>query len=275
MTFATYELSADQGAPLLLFDFFVGSAHFRYTTADRPIAYLAQTYNPIPISAGAINQGNEIKKKTLAVKVPLSDPVVQVLATFPPSGDFMLTITALHQTDPDVQGFNVFVGRVISQNQAGGVVTMNCEPAYTGVKATGLRRRFQLNCAHVLYGAGTCTLAPSSFAVPTAISAIAGTAVTCAGLTAPAGLALSDFAGGYIEWDSGLGYLETRSINSIAGVVLTINYGSPDLVNGLALTAYTGCDHSTTACNNRGNILNYGGQPYIPSVNPLTGNPIY
>jgi len=24
-----------------------------------------------------------------------------------------------------------------------------------------------------------------------------------------------------------------------------------------------------------GNVLNYGGQPYIPTVNPLTGNPIY
>lgn len=271
MTFAAYELSADQGEPLLLFDFFVGTAHWRYTTADRPIPFSAQTYAPLAISAGSINQGNEIKKKTLAVTVPLNAAVVSVLASFPPSGDFMLTITALHQTDPDVQGFNVFVGRVMSQSQTGGTMRMNCEPAYTGVKTTGLRRRFQLNCAHVLYGVG-CTLSAASFVVPTAVTSITGTAVTCAGLAPPAGL---KFDGGYIEWDSGLGYLERRSINKAAGDVLTIAYGSPDLVPGLALNAYPGCDHSTTACTAFGNMLNYGGQPFIPAVNPLTGNPIY
>jgi uncharacterized phage protein (TIGR02218 family) len=271
MTFATYELSEDQGAPVLLFDFFVGVAHWRYTTADRPITFSAVPFAPAAISAGSINQGNEIKKKTLAVTIPSNLPVALVLQTFPPSGDFMLTITAIHQTDPDLQGFVVFVGRVISQSQAGAVITMNCEPAMTGVKAVGLRRRYQLNCAHVLYGVG-CTLTPSSFVVASAVSAVAGTTVTCAGLTPPAGL---KFDGGYIEWDSGLGYLERRSINKAVGAVLTLAYGSPELAPGLAVNVYPGCDHSTAACTAFGNILNYGGQPYIPAVNPLVGNPIY
>jgi hypothetical protein len=283
MTFAAFELSADAGSPVLLFDFFVGTAHWRYTTAAAAITYAANEYDPLAIDAGSINQGNEIRKKTLAVKVPLNALVVSVLQNFPPSNDFMLTITALHQTDPDLQGFNVFVGRVVSQSQAGATVTMSCEPAYTGVKAVGLRRRFQLNCAHVLYALGSCTLLPINFQVITAIASIDDTAVTCTGVgtALPAG---QSFAGGYIEWDSGLGYLERRSINSIAGDVLTIAYGSPDLIVGLALNAYPGCDHTTTNCiamnppggdPAKGNILNYGGQPYIPTVNPLTGNPIY
>lgn len=277
MTFDAYETSIDQGEPVLLYDFFIGTAHWRFTSADRSIIYLANEYDPLPISSGSINQGNEIKKKTLAVTVPLDASIVGVLASYPPSGDVMLTIVALHQTDPDYQGYTVFVGRVMSQSQAAATVTLNCEPAYTGVKATGLRRRWQLNCAHVLYGVG-CTLIPSDFQVTTTITAIVGTAVTCSGLVPPTGLS---WAGGYIEWDSGLGYTERRSINSAAVDVLTIAYGSPDLVNGLSINAFPGCDHSTAACTAFGvaggtdQILNYGGQPYIPSVNPLSGNPIY
>lgn len=271
MTFDVYERSLNQGEPVLLFDFFIGLSHWRYTTADRTITYLSNGYAPASISAGSINQGNEIKKKSLTVTVPLSADVVQRLQSFPPSGDFMLSIVTLHQTDPDLQGYTVFIGRVMSQSQAGGVVTLNCEPAYTGVKTTGLRRRWQLNCAHVLYGPG-CTLLPSAFVTPASISGILGNVISCAGLVPPIGLA---WAGGYIEWDSGLGYNERRSINSASASDLTIAYGSPDLTVGLLLNVYPGCDHTTAACIAFGNMKNYGGQPYIPSINPLSGNPIY
>jgi hypothetical protein len=275
MTFATYETSVDQGEPVLLFDFSIGLTHWRYTSADRNITYLSNVFSPLAISAGSINQGNEIKKKNLEVTVPLDAAVVAVLQLYPPSGDFLLTITALHQTDPDQEGFVVFLGRVMSQAQAGASVKMNCEPAATGVKATGLRRRWQLNCAHVLYGVGTCTLSPSAFVVASTISSVVGPVITCAGLAPPAGL---KFDGGYIEWYStALGYIQRRSINKSAsgGSVLTLAYGSPELVATLAVNVYPGCDHSTAACTAFGNILNYGGQPNIPAANPFSGNPVY
>jgi len=130
----------------------------------------------------------------------------------------------------------------------------------------------------VLYAPSTCTLSPSTFKVVSAITSVVGPVVTCAGLTPPIGLT---WPGGYIEWDSGLGYPERRSINSASGAVLTLAYGAPDLAPGLAVDAFPGCDHSTTACTNFGiaggtdQMLNYGGQPWIPSINPLAGNPIY
>jgi Phage conserved hypothetical protein BR0599 len=272
MTFNAYETSIDAGMPLLLFDFFVGTAHWRYTTADRNITFSAATFAPAPISAGSINQGNEIKRKTLDIIVDAGLTVVGRLRNFPPSSDLMVTITALHETDPDQEGYVVFIGRVVSQSQAGVKVRIRCEPAYTGVKAVGLRRRWQIGCPHVLYGVGTCTLSPAAWRVVSAISAISGTAVTCAGIAPPTGLS---FAGGYIEWDSGSGYNERRSIDSAAGTVLTIAYGSPDLIVGLALNVYPGCKHNAADCTSFGNILNYGGELYIPSVNPLAGNPIY
>jgi hypothetical protein len=283
MTFATYELSIDQGQPILLYDFFIGTAHWRYTSADRIITYLSNPYEPIAISSGAVNQGQEIKKKSLPITIPLDSAVVSVLQDFPPSSDFLVTISQLHYTDPDQQGEIVFVGRVMSQKQAGATIVMSCEPAYTGVKTTGLRRRFQLNCAHVLYGVG-CTILPSTYVTAAVIASVSGPTVSIPGLTPPAGLS---FAGGYIEWTSANGgYLERRSINSMSGggATLELAYAALDLVPGLAVNVYPGCDHTTGNCiafnlapqdPTNGNILNYGGQPYIPAVNPLTGNPIY
>ena len=283
MTFDAYETSVDQGEPVLLYDFFIGTAHWRYTSADRAITYLTQDFEPIAISSGAVNQGQEIKKKSLPITLPLDTDVVSVLQDFPPSGDFLVTITELHFDDPDQQGYICFVGRVMSQKQAGATIVMSCEPAYTGVKTTGLRRRFQLNCAHVLYGVG-CGILPSTYVTAAIISSVAGPTIGVPGLTPPA--AGLSFAGGYIEWDSGRGYLERRSINSMSGggATLELAYAAVDLVPGLAINVYPGCDHTTGNCIAfnlppqdpvDGNILNYGGQPWIPAVNPLSGNPIY
>lgn len=284
MTFDAYETSVDQGEPILLYDFFIGTAHWRYCTGDRTITYLANPYAPIAISSGAVNQGQEIKKKSLPITLPLVTDVVSVLQSFPPSSDFLVTITELHFTDPDQQGYICFVGRVMSQKQSGATIIMSCEPAYTGVKTTGLRRRFQLNCAHVLYAANSCTIDPSVYVTAAIISSVAGPTIGVPGLVPPV-VGLS-FAGGYIEWDSGRGYLERRSINSMSGGGASLNlaYGADDLVPGLAINVYPGCDHTTGNCilfnlppqdPVNGNILNYGGQPWIPAVNPLSGNPIY
>jgi hypothetical protein len=281
MTFAAYELSAAAGEPVLLFDFSVGLAHWRYTTADRPITYAANVYAPLAITAGAVNQGTEIKKKTLAITVPANATIVPLLQTYPPSSDVLITIYSLHQTDPDLQALTAFVGRVMSQSQAGATVTISAEPAYTAVKATGLRRRWQLNCAHVLYGVG-CGVSPATYRVAGVLTAVAGPVITVSGLVLPA--AGLQWPGGYVEWASGFGYDERRSINGAAGSVLTLSYPSPDLAIGLHANFYPGCDHSTGNCEafnlppqdpTNGNILNYGGQPWIPAVNPMTGNPIY
>jgi len=272
MSFDQFETSASGGEPVLLFDFFIGLAHWRYTTADRSISYLSNTFIPAAISAGSINQGQEIKRKTLSVIVPADLLVVQRLQQYPPSGDLALTITALHYDDPAAEGRSVFIGRVMSQSQVGITVTLACEPAYTGVQTVGLRRRWQLNCPHVLYAPTTCTLNAAAFKVVTNIGAVAGPVITCPGLAPPAGLA---FPGGYVEWDSGNGYFEQRSINAAAGGVLTLAYGSPDLVAGLSINAYPGCDHSGANCNAYGNILNYGGELNIPGKNPMSGNPVY
>ena len=273
MTFAAFETSIDQGEPILLFDFSIGVLHFRYTTADRNITWATNVYTSAPISRAAIKQGSEIKQQTLKVTGPRDLSVAALYATEAPSAAVALTITALHHDDPDAQGVADWIGRVLSAKWTGSNVELACEPVYTSVQTMGLRRRFQISCPHVLYGV-QCTVAPSPYATPGTVTALSGFAISAAPWGTPPGAGLS-FVGGFVTWDSGNGYLERRTIQSVSGDALTIDNIGPGLAIGTVVTAYPGCDRSMTNCQAFGNLLNYGGQPYIPTINPMNGNPVY
>ncbi len=269
MTFQTFEISVASGEPILLFDFSVGSAHFRYTTADRTIMYGGNAYAPRAIKRSNPQVGPDVRRQTLTVTAPRDIEVAQLYAVYAPSRDVLLTITNLHFTDPDGQGIVDWIGRVIGPTWKGSTVDIACEPVYTSVQATGLRRRWGVGCPHVLYGQG-CTLNAHDFGIGTTLSAASGLTITIPSASLPTGLS---FLGGFIEWDSGSNYWERRSIDAVADfdTTLTLSYGSPQLAPGLIVIVYPGCSKTTANCAAFGNTLNYGGQPFIPVVNPMDG----
>lgn len=282
MTFDAYETSPASGEPIFLYDFSVGVTHWRYTSADRPITVSANVYAPISISAGNIIQGQEIRQKTLAVTVPRDTAIVTQLQSFPPSTDLLLSVFALHYDDPDAQAVVIWIGRVRSQNQKASSVEISCEPAYTGIQTAGLRRRWQINCAHVLYAVGSCNVLPSAVAVAAVLASAAPTAFSITSPDFVVPVPGMSFAGGFVTWASENGYTESRTINSVSGTSLILATFSPDLVAGLAVIAYPGCNHTTGNCglfplagSGVGNMPNYGGAPYIPLKNPFDGNPVY
>lgn len=268
MTFNAYETSIASGEPILLFDFSLGLSHWRYTTADRPITYQTNVFAAAPISRTAPVQSSDIRQQIMRVTAPRDIALAAIFAQFPPAGDVLLTVTAMHYTDPDAQGIVDWVGRITAVIWKGSEVEFSCEPVYTSVQTMGLRRRWGLNCPHVLYGVA-CTLNPALFKVTAPIQSVSGFTITGAGFNPPAGLS---FAGGYVEWDSGSGYLERRTIDAVSGTTLTLAYTSPQLVPGLSISLYPGCNRTTANCNAFGNILNYGGQPNIPMHNPMDGS---
>lgn len=274
MTFQAYETSIASGEPILLYDFTIGIAHYRYASGDRPITYLTNSYAAAPISRTAPMQSSDIRQQTMRVTVPRDLGVTQLWAQYPPAGDVLLTVYSTHYTDPDGQFIVDWIGRVTGVTWQGSTAEIACEPVYTSVQTMGLRRRWGLNCPHVLYGPG-CTLVPALFRVVAPIQYVSGFAITGAYFLPPAGLS---FVGGYAEWDSGSGYFERRTIDSVSGTTLTLAYGSPALVPGLSVSLYPGCNRTTTNCNAFGNLPNYGGQPNIPTKNPMDGsiaNPVY
>lgn len=274
MTFDTLERSLAKGEPILLFDFALGLTHFLYTTADRPITYLSRVFQPVAIRRSNPIKSSDVRRQMMTITAPRDIDVADVFAGWSPSIDMLLTITSLHYTDPDAQGIVDWIGRVTSPAWKGSYVEITCEPVYTSVQTAGLRRRWTINCPHVHYGAG-CALATGPFKATSTIASVAGSVVNIpAFATVPTGLS---YLGGWLEWDSGNGYFERRTIEEVSGGVLTLAYGSPDLVPGLSVNGYLGCDHTTRNCDAFGNIANYGGAAFTPNKNPMDGlgTPIY
>ncbi|MBS0364898.1 MAG: phage BR0599 family protein [Proteobacteria bacterium] len=274
MTFQALETSYDQGEPILLFDFSVGIAHFRYTTADRAITYLSNAYASAPISRSPLKVGAELKQQTIEVTAGRDLGVAQLYTAQPPAIPVGLTITAMHQSDPDLQGVVDWIGRVMAARWKSSAVVLLCEPVLTSVQTVGLRRRWQIQCPHVLYGV-QCGVNPAPYAVSATLSTVAGNVITAAPWTVAPGAGLS-FTGGFVTFDNGT-YIERRTINqwTLATGALALDDVLKGAIAGSTVIAYPGCDRSTTNCQAYSNLPNHGGDPYIPSINPMTGATIY
>jgi len=99
------------------------------------------------------------------------------------------------------------------------------------------------------------------------VSAVDGASVTAPGLSAK--------ADGF--FDSGLLVSEAgaREILAHAGDTLTLRRALPSLAPGSRISVRAGCDKTKETCNSRGNIANFGGWPFIPWKNPMSGETIY
>ena len=277
MTFNTIEISDALGEPLLLFDFAVGLAHFRYTTADRIITFSSNDFAPAAIQRAAISQTSDVRRQALKVTAPRDTEIATLYASTPPSAPVALTIWAAHYDDPDQQFIVDWMGRVTAPRWVNSVVELSCEPAYTSVQTLGLRRRWQRGCPHVLYGA-SCGAAKTSFRILTTLSAVSGFDLTSSDFAL---LPDDSYRGGFIEWTNADGITQQRSIDAHVGNTITINYGADEIVPGLSLYAYRGCDHTMNTCDSVFNNLTgagtggYGGTPYIPTINPFNGDPVF
>jgi uncharacterized phage protein (TIGR02218 family) len=84
------------------------------------------------------------------------------------------------------------------------------------------------------------------------------------------------FTGGFIEYLTVDGFLETRMINRHIGTsirvltpILGMNVGDP-------VVAYPGCKRTVRDCIDKfNNFGNYGGFPNIPGRSPYDGNPVF
>ncbi|WP_275629802.1 phage BR0599 family protein [Pseudomonas sp. 273] len=132
----------------------------------------------------------------------------------------------------------------------------------------------------------------SSITVATAPGLAVGASVTAftsslskpATLTVVSGLTLTAdafgeyfsgrLAGGYIEWLRADGLMEFRTIRRHVGNTIDIDYGAEDLAVGLVVTVYPGCAHTWADCSYYENEPNFGGDLWIRTQNPFSGNPV-
>lgn len=277
MTFAARETSRLNGRPFHLYTFKVGeSLELRYTNLATPFAYGVDAagrpaiYEPLPISHGEIVASGNLDKTTMTVRLPESGDVPDLYRDEQPSDVVALVVRQGHVADGD---FKVcFTGRILGASYEESDMVLECEPISSSLRRPGLTREYQYGCPLVLYG-DQCRASKAAASKVVNVAAVDGPLVTLPGDWAPADRK-DKYVGGIAEWTDPAGRVARRSIIRHDGDIITLSsIGS--LQAGMPLTLILGCGKTMDDCRDlHSNILNFGGQPAIPLVNPtgITNN---
>ena len=263
MTYNDTEASVNSGKPIELYDFNWDVEHWRFTSGPDEIQYLGNTYDPELISRGDVEITDNNFKNEMEISISRDNIFAQQFILSPLEGIVSVTIYRGHGTD-----FVIYWQGIISNfTFNSGEISITAKPRTSSMMRTGLRRKYQKLCNHALYGVG-CQVNQESYKVASTIATIDRTTITSAIFATKAD---GWFTAGKIV----VGKAE-RLITSHEGATITINRPITTAVAGNSFTAYAGCDHTRTACKDKftNNFLNYGGQPWIPTKNPFSGDGI-
>lgn len=162
----------------------------------------------------------------------------------------------------------VFAGRAaeVDVTDLKVIVTINDYRELLGIKMP--KDVYQAGCRHTLYDVG-CTLSAAAFSRAT--MAIGGTsrAVLKSNVAAPPGSAT--YTLGKIKMTSGLNSGFSRTVSQwTPGSFSLLNPLPFEVLPGDTFTAYAGCDRAMATCTLFANLLNYGGEPFIPDSSTVT-----
>lgn len=270
MTYDSREKSAQDGAPVELYQFSRNEKIWRYTSAGDDIGDSTATWTSAPIQRNEIEQSTEQARNALTLTVPRNFEIADMFRIAPPSDVIALTVFRYHRDEEDDVAV-IWIGRVLNVSFEGARAQMRCEPVSLSLKRQGLRRLYQKQCPHVLYGLlPGCGVDRETHKTETTVTNIAGVVLSVAGLAA------KPYAGGFVEWEDDTGNLERRFIRSFDGLDLTLNFPFNGIADTDPVTVFPGCDHTMDTCDTvYNNLPNYGGFPFTPDKNPFDGTPIF
>jgi len=272
MSFNTIESSNDQGRPIFLYAFILGSATWRYTSSDEDVDVNGYKWTALPISDDGVKLTGEAQTDVMQITAPARIAPVQMFISTPPSQPIMVNIFHYHEGDSEaVLGY---MGEVIQVGQPEpGKATLTCDAIGASMQRDGLRLGWQRTCPYALYDALTCQADKTTHGIECTVFDVTGNNVTMQGID---DLADDVLAGGFMEWTHPVRGLEYRGIETQKGSVLGMFGLADDLYYGLKVTAYPGCDRRWGTCQTKfNNLPNYGGVPDMPGKSPFDGNPVF
>ena len=142
------------------------------------------------------------------------------------------------------------------------------------LERAAVRRQYQRSCTWTLYGRG-CKAARTIQGTPTPSQV--GTNAIRLGHAWNGGFPKAKYKGGYISWRSALDAgTHVRTILDIhegsSSDVLLLSGDTHGLGAGTPINLFLGCNHQTDDCRElHNNLVNFGGQPWIPKQNPVGG----
>ena len=271
MTYDAIEISVRDAQPVELYTFTRGPEVFRFTTAQETHLFAGQTYTAFPIQRSKIEATQDVSRNPINFSADRSLPFVQQYISAPPTDIIDVTIQRFHVTDVAQEAVVFWLGRVVNVKFKADEVQIRSEPIFTALKRPALRRLYQANCPHLLYGP-VCTVNRSLFLVNAVITQVSGITLDAVAFGSQVD---GYFTGGLIEWTNN-GLINKRFVTDHVGQQITINLPFAGIQVTDSVEIFPGCDHTLATCVAKfANELNYGGFPYIPVKNPFAGVSVF
>jgi uncharacterized phage protein (TIGR02218 family) len=270
-TFVEQQGSREQHRVIELYQFTYGPTTIRYTNYEQDVTYNSVTWTSLTITRSNPEISKDRPRTRLTVKLPQASTIGRLYVT--PSPSYQMSVRVLRY-DPGASPPDsavVFDGYVASASYQdnGYVCELQLSPFNEIFNRQVPRFTYQGLCNHVLYDGG-CKVNRNTFKYTgTVVSTqLNETVIEVAGVGAAGGSSPQrDWVGGYVELPDGS---DSRQILDQEADNLTLLLPFYDPVAGAEVNVYRGCDHTLTTCKAVfNNVLNYGGFPYVPTVNPF------
>lgn len=279
MSFSDQETSVESGAPIELYTI-TGSDTFYYTSSSEPYVLGDITYEPVAMKRTAPTVSLKESSGNISIKFPFNNPfAARYLGGVPPSPD-QVTIEQVHLGDSTAEVNPLWSGSVSSVKFAGTEATVSLAGRMNILGGQIPTQTYSWMCDHNLYN-NQCRVSEALFTFNFNVVSISsdGVTVTLSDQGQAAAEISSDvsfFNGGTFltgvdgSQRMGVKFEATGNTNEYTLVLLV---PLADLSAGQAITFTAGCDKSIDACIFRfNNVENYGGFPYVPTLNPFTAD---
>lgn len=285
MSFNSLETSIDDAQPVFLYTFSRTGKSWYYNSSEYDITITGITYLAAPVSVGETVSSGDTQGESFDVLLPTNTAFCAYLDSITTSAEIYVRIRKAHiLIDADTGVITPPASVVDTQAYQFGLYTgvdrsainfrkLNCSSLSQSLTREGLRLSWSRNCPHILYGLG-CRVDKAPYGVTVAAGVIVDGELATATEAAlqPDGY----YSGGFVQWESSAGVVETRGIEKHVGINLTIFGSTHGLGGGSAYTIYPGCNRTAEDCNTKfSNILNYGGIQHMPGKSPFDGTPVY
>lgn len=266
MTYAGFEVSREDGAPLELYLFELSGVAFAYTNGEATWTYDSNDYIPQYVKRGSITNEADKAGQQIEVNMPAANDFAQLYVGVVPGERASLKIYQVHRTDtPGFETKQIFEGVVstVAYTKNGKESKIICRPLTSAGERPIPRRTYQGVCNHVLFD-GRCGLLEVTYQETGTATVVSGRDITITGLT---NAVTGDYwEAGYVEFGN-----ERRLIVGQTANVFKLNLEFKESPVGETVRVLPGCKlRRVTDCSTKfNNVKNFGGFSYVPLKNPF------
>jgi len=265
--FNTLERSRESSRPAELYEFTIGSAIYRYTTAEDEITVGAppETFVPQPgMSRGRIERSTDQRNRELSITVPSDNEVAVAYSSIAPvEGCDVRAFRIQRDETPTPLVVLLFDGKLsqVSFSRDGVIANLVARSVESDLEHNLPRFTYTSSCNNFLYDQ-FCKVDPAAHNHTGVALSASGATVTVNG----AGAAPHDFVGGFIRVVTGLQF---RQVINQSGDLLYLDVPFVGDVVGLNLQVYAGCDRllEGDCALTFDNVIEFSGFAWGPNKN--------